>query len=155
MKVLNVNGAAVIKDNRVETIGAAPSSSDIKDILRWAQKNKFDKVYSNSNFPFLYDRARRFKEVCSGIIIVPLSVTHDYYLMGFRQEVLQQIKWGGNPNETIQFEADRKKYHPRNSFQIYKETVNEKSLPFQKVEIEAAENLRQWLMEFILNSRSN
>lgn len=155
MKVLNVDGAAVIKDKKMETIGSTPSHADIRDILRWSQKNKFDKVYSNSNFPFLYDRAKNFKEVCSGIIIVPLSVTHDYYLMGFRKEMLQQIKWGGNPNETIQFDSDGKKYHPRNSFQMWKETVSEKSIPFQKVELNAAENLKQWLMEFILNLRSN
>ena len=155
MKVLNVDGAAVIKDKKMETIGITPSHADIRDILRWSQKNKFDKVYSNSNFPSSYDRAKNFKEVCSGIIIVPLSITHDYYLMGFRKEMLQQIKWGGNPNETIQFDSDGKKYHPRYSFQMWKETVNEKSAPFQKVELNAAENLKQWLMEFTLNSRSN
>ena len=155
MKVLNVDGAAIIKDKKLEIIGSAPSQADIRDILRWSQKNKFDKVYSNSNFPAQYERAKDFKEVCSGIIIVPLSVTHDYYLMGFRKEMVQEIKWGGNPDETIHFEQDGKKYHPRHSFQIWKETVNEKSLPFQKVELKAAENLKQWLMEFILNSRSN
>jgi chemotaxis family two-component system sensor kinase Cph1 len=155
MKVLNVDGAAVIKDKKLETIGSTPSQADIRDILRWSQKNKFDKVYSNSNFPFLYNRAKSFKDVCSGIIIVPLSITHDYYLMGFRKEIVQQIRWGGNPNETIHFDSDGKKYHPRNSFRIWKETVNEKSVPFLKAELNAAENLKQWLMEFILNVRSN
>jgi light-regulated signal transduction histidine kinase (bacteriophytochrome) len=155
MKVLNVDGAAVIKDKKLETIGSTPSPADIRDILRWAQKNKFDKVYSNSNFPFLYDRAKNFKNVCSGIIIVPLSITHDYYLMGFRKEILQQIKWGGNPDETIHFDSDGKKYHPRNSFLTWKETVNETSIPFQKVELNAANNLKLWLMEFILNIKNN
>jgi light-regulated signal transduction histidine kinase (bacteriophytochrome) len=75
--------------------------------------------------------------------------------MGFRQEVLQQIKWGGNPNETVHFDPDGKKYHPRHSFEIWKETVSGRSVPFQKVEMEAAEMLRQWLMEFILNTTKN
>jgi light-regulated signal transduction histidine kinase (bacteriophytochrome) len=155
MKVFHVDGAAVIKGKNLNTIGITPSTADIRDILRWTQKNKFDRVYSNSNFPFSYDRAGNFKDVCSGIIIVPLSVSHDYYLMGFRQEVLQQIKWGGNPNEAVHFDSDGKKYHPRHSFEIWKETVSGRSVPFQKVEMEAAEMLRQWLMEFILNSTKN
>lgn len=90
----------------------------------------------------------------SGIIVIPVSPKNRDYIIGFRHEVTQNIKWGGNPYEAIQFESNRKDYHPRNSFQVYKETVKRISEQWLPQEIKIAEELRTAILEQIIKEKS-
>nr|WP_199083626.1 hypothetical protein [Pedobacter sp. ASV19] len=70
------------------------------------------------------------------------------FLIFFRPEVIEDIHWGGNPNEAINFEKDGKNYHPRHSFKMWKQTVRKHSLAWGDQELEVAESLRSFLFEF-------
>jgi len=73
-------------------------------------------------------------------------------VLAFRKEKIHHVDWGGNPNETVQFEANSTKYHPRNSFRIWQETVRKTAIPCREEEIEIAENFRNFLIEFSLKN---
>ena len=75
------------------------------------------------------------------------------YVLLFREELVRSVSWGGDPNNAIQMEPDGKSYHPRNSFQIYKETVKNTAAPWQQEELSAADTLRHALLEKLLKER--
>jgi chemotaxis family two-component system sensor kinase Cph1 len=89
-----------------------------------------------------------FCKVGSGILVLPINSSKGEYLICFRPELIEDIHWGGDPNQAIQFDQDQKNYHPRNSFKLWKQTVFQHALPWHQQEIEIASSLRNFLFEF-------
>jgi chemotaxis family two-component system sensor kinase Cph1 len=152
-KLLNIAGVAVLYEGSIWTSGTVPSNQSIKELVYWLKRNKTDKTYAFDTLPSLYMRSQEFKDVASGLIVMPINAEEGEYILGFRPEVIQTISWGGNPNQAIQMEPDGKSYHPRNSFATYQETVKHTSLPWLPEELEAAENLRSAVLEKIIKER--
>ncbi|RYZ60648.1 MAG: hypothetical protein EOO14_07040 [Chitinophagaceae bacterium] len=73
--------------------------------------------------------------------------------MAFRSEAVQEIAWGGNPDEAVQFEEDAKKYHPRASFRIWQQTLRQHAQPWKKETLEVADGFRNFLVESRLNKK--
>jgi light-regulated signal transduction histidine kinase (bacteriophytochrome) len=148
--LLAVSGAAVAYEGEIHVIGKTPRIDQIRELIKWLQLQKVEKVFATDSLPRGFSKSGEYAAVCSGLIALPVSYRKGEYILGFRPEVIQTVDWGGNPNERIQFEADGKTYHPRNSFAIWKQTVKYTSLPWAAQEIEAAESLRTSILERIL-----
>jgi two-component system, chemotaxis family, sensor kinase Cph1 len=154
-RLLNGTGAALISNGRVEVIGDVPEKEDIHNLVYWLQNSSRESVYADSNLPANYDQAAQFASKASGVLAIPLSVPKGEYVLVFRPESVHTVNWGGNPDEAINFEKDRSRYHPRNSFRSWQETVKETSLPWHKEELEIAESLRSFIFEFSAKYPSN
>jgi light-regulated signal transduction histidine kinase (bacteriophytochrome) len=66
--------------------------------------------------------------------------------MWFRQEVVRTVGWAGDPRK----DPDAGRLHPRKSFETWKEQVRNKSLAWNEVEIESANDLRNSIINFVL-----
>ncbi|WP_066829532.1 GAF domain-containing protein [Rufibacter ruber] len=151
--LLNLSGAAVLYEGGIWTIGKTPSPQDLKEMMYWIRRNHGGNVFATDTLPHQYVRAKDFKEVASGLIVLQINAEQGEYILGFRPEVLQTVNWGGNPNQAIQMEPDGKSYHPRNSFATYQEVVKNTSLPWLAEELNAAEVLRSAVLEKIIKER--
>ena len=87
--------------------------------------------------------------MASGLIALQIK-GGKHYLLGFRPEVIKDVNWGGNPNEAINFERDGKRYHPRNSFNLWREQVEFTSLPWHPEVLEVAQHVRTAMLEKLL-----
>jgi two-component system, chemotaxis family, sensor kinase Cph1 len=150
LDLFRCTGAAIYYDGEVHKTGNAPNTEQIKELTRWLQRMQIDKVFETSSLPKLFDRSKGYKEVASGLLALPIFMEKGEYLMGFREEMVHTIEWGGDPNQAIQFEQDGKTYHPRNSFSVWQETVKNTSLPWSAPEISIAETLRISVLERVL-----
>jgi light-regulated signal transduction histidine kinase (bacteriophytochrome) len=153
LHLFHLTGAAVLLEGGIWTSGATPSEQDLKELVFWLRRNKIDKIYTTDTLPMHYMRSKEYKDLASGLIVLPINSEQGEYILGFRPEVLQTVSWGGNPNQAIQMEPDGKNYHPRNSFATYQETVKHTSLPWLEEEIAAAEALRSAVLEKIIKER--
>ncbi|MFD2247439.1 GAF domain-containing protein [Pontibacter ruber] len=151
--LLSLSGAAVIFEGNTWTSGTTPSRQELKELVSWLRRNKAQKLYATDTLPLEYPHSKEYKDVASGLIALPINAEQGEYILGFRPEVVQTVNWGGNPNNAIQMEPDGKTYHPRNSFATYKETVKYTSLPWQEEEKDAAETLRNAVLEKIIKER--
>lgn len=147
LQLLNVGGAALVNAKHIQTTGDVPSSEQIQDIVYWIQHNQPDAVYHVNNLAEVYDNAELFSNVASGMIVLPIDVDKGEYIIGFRPEVVQEVNWGGNPNEAINFEKDNLTYHPRNSFKLWQQVVRNTSAPWRDGEIAAAEGFRNFIVK--------
>jgi two-component system, chemotaxis family, sensor kinase Cph1 len=152
-ELFNLSGAAVIFEGGVWTTGQVPTSQEIKELLYWLKRNNSDRIFASDTLPAQYVRAKDYKDVASGLLVIPINFEQGEYILGFRPEVLQTISWGGNPDNAIQMEPDGKTYHPRNSFATYQQTVQNTSLPWKQEELEAAELLKAAVLEKIIKER--
>ena len=152
LSLLNVEGVAISHNGNIDTIGNVPGKNELKDLSLWLQSNASNKIHHTTSVSIEYDAAAKYSDIASGMIVLPIHSEKGEYIIGFRPEAEQQIQWGGNPDEAIQFEADNKNYHPRNSFDIWKQTVKNTSLPWHEQELEIAEQFRHTIVEYVLKN---
>ncbi|WP_423147133.1 GAF domain-containing protein [Rubrolithibacter danxiaensis] len=148
MDLIESTGAAINFMDNITTIGSTPSVEEIENLLLWLQTRNTDTVYNESKLPKVYDDADNYYKIASSILAIPINTQKGYYIVLFRPEVIQTVSWGGNPNEAINFDSDKKNYHPRNSFNIWKQVVQKTSVSWTREELDIAERLRSFIYEF-------
>ena len=150
LDVANAQGAAICFGGSWTTIGQTPSEEELNYLLQWLEKTGDQEVFHTDSLPFIYSDAERFKDVASGVLAIPIS--KQSYVLWFRPEVLQTINWGGDPNNAyeLQQSGEDVRLCPRKSFELWKETVRLKSLPWKPVEIQATLELRKAIVNLVL-----
>jgi light-regulated signal transduction histidine kinase (bacteriophytochrome) len=151
LKLLNASGVAVVLENEVLTFGTAPATGQVEDLVFWLQTNSVNKLYHASNLSGVYEGAEAYVTDASGLLALPVQPERGAYILAFRPEAVRDMAWGGNPDEAITFEPDGKRYHPRNSFRMWKKTVQNNAIPWNKEETEMAEQFRNFVVEYTLN----
>lgn len=74
-----------------------------------------------TDFPDLrYDPGMKY---VAGVLFVPLSSAGNDFILFFRQGVLQEVKWAGNPYEKFVKQGTEGYLEPRTSFKAWSETV--------------------------------
>lgn len=153
LDLVGAKGAAICFGGQWTLLGRTPSEDELNYLMQWlsrASKTSDDDIFVTNALPLHYTEAQRFKDVASGLIAIPISKRS--YVLWFRPEVIQTVNWGGNPNEayTLVVEGDDQWLCPRQSFELWKETVSLRSLPWQSVEIKAAAELRKAIVNVVL-----
>ncbi|MBD2181433.1 GAF domain-containing protein [Planktothrix sp. FACHB-1355] len=154
LNLVNASGAAVCIDNNLKVIGKTPQEEEIRQLINWIDRRLKLEIFHSDNLAKLYPEAEKFKDVASGAIAISISPTRSNYVLWFRPEVIQTVNWAGNPHEPAQIQekmADGSlRLSPRKSFEMWKEIVKLKSLPWKKCEIDAADELRNAIISIIL-----
>ncbi|RYY90084.1 MAG: GAF domain-containing protein [Chitinophagaceae bacterium] len=151
-QVLSADGVALVRGREVRRWGSTPSLTEVQDLVYWLQTHNIQSLYQQSSLALVYEGAEEFADNASGLLALPIVPERGHYLLAFRREAVRRIDWGGNPNEAIQFEADGKRYHPRNSFQLWQQTLTQTSPEWTDTEEQIAERFRQFLMEYALKA---
>jgi len=148
LSLFNAGGVVVKMGNRIESRGNVPDKSEVYNLMLWLEGKETEKVYTSDHLSAVYEEAKAYEKFGSGILVIPIDGRNGDYIICFRPEVIQQIKWGGDPEQVIKFDEDGKNYHPRNSFKLWLQTVYGQSLPWKNNELEIAESLRNFIFEF-------
>lgn len=150
LQLLQCDGVVIAYDRKVQIAGNTPSLADVKELIYWLQNQPEEGTFTETNLSSVFEEAIHYKEIASGIIVLPIHKEKGQFIVGFRPEVIQKVDWGGNPNEAIKFEKDNLKYHPRNSFKQWREIVKGTSVSWKKDEIAIAESFRNFVIEYTL-----
>lgn len=144
LDLVNAQGVAICLSDRISVIGTCPSQEFISSLILWL-KTKSEDVFHTNSLSALYPEAISIKDLASGILAISISLNHtSYHIIWFRCEVVQTVDWAGDPNQ-LALDGEWV-LNPQRSFELWKETVKAKSLPWDEVEIETASELRSTLM---------
>ncbi|MBD2291927.1 response regulator [Anabaena sphaerica FACHB-251] len=145
LNLLRANSAAILLQQQLILIGNTPSEQDTRELVEWTLNQNQQDIFYTDSLSQLYPKASNFQDKACGILAISI-VLHErsYHIIWFRPEQVQTVNWAGNPHEAI---SDDKQYlTPRKSFELWKQTVENKSLPWQAFEIEVAQEMRNSLM---------
>lgn len=146
LNLMAATGAAIVLPEKIVLIGKTPSEKDVTELVHFiADKNL--EIFDTSSLPNEFPDALSYKDLASGVVAISISKLHNSYILWFRPEVLQTVKWSGDPRKSQ--DADGR-IHPRKSFETWKEIVHLKSLPWTPGEIEAAVELRNSVVGVVL-----
>ncbi|WP_267425204.1 ATP-binding protein [Methylobacterium sp. GC_Met_2] len=151
--LVNAAGAAVVTADRCRLMGTTPDERDVRAMYDWlSARGDTDEVYGSEALSEAIPGAEAYADRASGLLAISISKKYASYILWFRPEVVRTVKWGGNPVKPAvpdpQGGPDR--LHPRKSFEIWKETVQGRSLPWSVPEVEAAKDLRASVLGIVL-----
>jgi two-component system, chemotaxis family, sensor kinase Cph1 len=151
LHLVNATGAVVCSDNRCIYIGETPSEAEIHTLLDWIKPRLDQSIFETQSLPKHYPAAEAFQAVASGVLVLEISRIHHNYILWFRPEVIQTVNWGGNPNKPVEIQEDGSlRMSPRQSFQLWQETMQGCALPWKPCELEAVVELRSLIVGIVL-----
>ncbi len=152
LSMLGADSVAICWSGEIETIGKTPRVEEIKKIRDWLTNKGLSKVFHSDSLTQVFDEAFEYADVASGLLALPIQPYEDNYILAFRSEAIENITWGGNPDEAIIFENKSNTYRPRSSFEIWKETVRNTCIPWPADELAVAERFRNAIVERTLQA---
>ncbi len=152
LNLVQAGGAALLLDGTCTTVGTVPPQSMIIELADWLHiHHRDERLIHTDSLAQLEERYQAYKSEASGLLAIALSETRPQYILWFRPEVIQSVQWAGDPTQSIQRDSQgRITLSPRQSFELWKESVRFTSLPWKACEIEAALALRQSILRLNL-----
>ncbi|TAG92858.1 MAG: PAS domain S-box protein [Oscillatoriales cyanobacterium] len=143
LKLVGASGAVVCAKENLTLIGKTPELADIQELIAWVETQLNNDSFYTDSLAKVYPKADSFKEVASGLLVLAISQMQKHYILWFRPEVIQTVNWAGKLDSADEFDfGGSRSLSPRNSFELWQETVRLKSLPWKQCEIEIALELR-------------
>lgn len=153
---IRCDGVAVLHRGEWWTEGRTPTIPQMKALVDWLRATGPDGDFSSTVFetdvlPQRYPPAVEFASVASGLLAVRIDTAASGAVLWFRVETIQTFSWGGNPHELpLVSGPNGPRLTPRKSFELWEETVRNRSLPWRGVEKTAASRLRQLLLDLVV-----
>ena len=130
--------------------GVTPPTEDFRRIVRALNGMAAGRVYTTDHIGSLIDEAGAFADRAAGLLAIPISRSPRDYVILFRSEMKQAVRWAGDPHKPVQYGPNGPRLTPRESFEEWKELVEGHSEPFTAWELRVAETLRATLIEVVL-----
>ncbi|KAH9879658.1 hypothetical protein IAQ61_001477 [Plenodomus lingam] len=132
-------GLLSIRDE-TKILGRLENSQEALAMLEYLRMRKIQSVMTSmdivQDFPDL--RYPPGFHVIAGMLIVPLSVDGEDFIVFFRKGQMKEVKWAGNPYEKFVKEGTEGYLEPRKSFKTWSETVIGRCREWTEEEIETA-----------------
>ncbi|MCA9179555.1 MAG: GAF domain-containing protein [Planctomycetales bacterium] len=160
MSVLDASGIAVLSSRGAKLVGLTPTGDDVQAIREAVERERGEAdVWSSHEIGQLVpalsrkphsmrvDAGGEGRVPTAGCLAIPLFAPEVDWLLFFRDEVVREVSWGGDPNKAVDEEPMR--LSPRKSFETWKQVVSGQSRPWSSVDREVAEELRFGLLELL------
>ena len=115
MAVARASGAAVVTGDHIWRVGAAPPEPRLRELTAWLSANHREDIFATDSLCGVFPPAQAYADTASGLLAVSISKVHASYILWFRPEVVQTVKWGGDPTKPVDDGPGPARLHPRKS----------------------------------------
>ncbi|KAG0640812.1 hypothetical protein HOY80DRAFT_1008851 [Tuber brumale] len=140
LKLFDVDFGLLSIREETKVLGKLEHSRESLAMLEYLRMRKFTSVLTSQNlsvdFPDL-NYGPGFS-IIAGLLLVPLSVGGQDFIVFFRKGQLWKVDWAGNPYEKSVKEGTKEYLEPRESFKTWSEMVVGKSRDWTEEQIETA-----------------
>ena len=146
---LTADGAAVVLGNQIAATQGAPTQAQVRELVAWLLDGAQSDVFETGSLVRHYAPAAGYAREASGLIAAVVCPAEPLVLLWFRAEQLETINWAGNPHKPAEPGTATGTLNPRQSFEIWKETVHYQSEPWSAVEVDAARTFGRSVLELL------
>lgn len=144
---IDAEGSALLLNDTVYLRGKTPDENAIRALALLLAEKVEPSVWACDQLGKHFTGWTGQAPVASGVLAARLSRQTPAYLLWFRPEETQTMKWAGNPTKPVETGPHGDRLTPRKSFELWQEEVQGTSRPWLACEIEAARMLRQTILE--------
>lgn len=148
LHVLRADGLVIIENAWIETAGSTPSQESIAHIvenIRSSGSRDFVRSYDSLTDLELTDSGELGKS--AGMLVI--EVTPAWLVLAFRDEFVEEVKWGGDPNAPVEMLSNGR-LTPRGSFSAFAQTVRGKCRSWTKTDRMIGAEFRTALSSFVI-----
>ena len=154
MELAGADGAAVVTGSSISRMGVTPGETQIQQLVEWFGGSEHEELLATDHLSSVYPPAAEFTAAASGLIVVPVSRLNSSFVLWFRRELVQTVRWAGDPHKPALPASDdtlgKDAVHPRHSFEEWRQTVRGRSEPWHVEAVEAVGEFRRALLEVVL-----
>ena len=145
-------GVAVSVKGQLTFLGTTPVQAQIEALVSWLNTNipQGDSVFATDRLGELWPDAAAFADVAAGVLVISVSPEPSDFIIWFRPEIVETANWAGEPKKLVASGPNGDRLSPRKSFEVWKETVRGRCLPWSPADIDAAFDLRVSLLHVVL-----
>ncbi len=154
LEPVGANGAALLIDDEVLTVGDVPGTQELREIGAWLDGRPRAHVIATASLGTEEPEFARLSSVASGVIAAPISRSPGEYLVWLRAERVKTVTWAGNPNEPFLIGSSPFELSPRRSFAQWHQLVKGTSDPWTPADLTAARLIGDTVTDVVLQFRS-
>lgn len=132
--------------------GATPDAASLEQALAWARAQASDGSAGTALARDWQSTGTPATPVACGLLAVRRSASTDDWLLLFRSEQREQVRWAGRPDEAYQLDVSRLKIGPRTSFEAWDQLVAGSSPPWTDEDRRIADRVRLLLHRYLPTS---
>ncbi|MGM1057542.1 MAG: ATP-binding protein [Bacteroidota bacterium] len=133
------SGAIFMKDSW-KVIGITPEEEQLESLLNFI-KEQPKSHFLTRNLSAVFPEAKAYKETASGVIC--LKISENTYIFWFKPEKIQEVNWGGNPQDKAFYNEKEQRLSPRQSFEKWTEKLTGVSEAWQETDKDMVKALRE------------
>jgi light-regulated signal transduction histidine kinase (bacteriophytochrome)/CheY-like chemotaxis protein len=144
------DGIGVTINGHVALSGSTPDETQFARLARALNRIASGRVFATDRISDFLPEAAEWSDRAAGMLVLPISRSPRDFVILFRQEIVQTVRWAGDPYTPKEFGPNGDRLSPRKSFEAWSETVSGRSMAFTALEQNVAESLRATLIEVVL-----
>lgn len=147
VKITEASSAAIVLEEGTRIVGErAPSADEVAQLVAWLRTTPHE-VFATDNLAAHFAPAAGWDDRAAGMLAVAVSRALGEYLLWFRPSTERVVDWAGKPFKIeVTTTEGGVRLSPRGSFELWRETVRGRSLPWQTWHIEGASSLRRVML---------
>lgn len=142
LELVAADGGTLLWEKRVLSLGRTPSAEVVALLVDWLRSRGENLVQTQALALEIPELAARLDGV-AGLLAVCIQPEHDGWVVWFRLEETETVRWAGNPEKTYSEGPLGPRLNPRGSFREWRETVRGRAAPWRAYEIELAAAFRR------------
>ncbi|NBB63006.1 GAF domain-containing protein [Pseudomonas sp. ODNR1LW] len=145
--LVDADGLALVRGERIVCFGRTPPEAAVRRLSQWLEQQPGLRPVATSALSALLPEAEAWRAHASGLLAVRLAGDQPLSLLWFRSEILETIRWAGNPTTAVK-STNQGALTPRASFESWAQTVTGRARRWSAAAVESAARLRDGLSDF-------
>jgi chemotaxis family two-component system sensor kinase Cph1 len=145
--VVGATGCAFIIRGEIVLLGTTPTRLQVEGLSTWLSFNQSEHVFSTERISAVYEKAKEFDTVASGLLSLRISLGSPDFILWFRPSITQVITWAGDPEKPVEKTGAGERISPRRSFAKWQQTFHGNSARWSAIDRSFAAALRPVIAE--------
>ncbi|CAN5254066.1 hypothetical protein BH10PSE15_BH10PSE15_05250 [soil metagenome] len=121
--MIDCDGVAIYRGGSVFLHGATPPEEQVIALAHHLNAASPSRVFVTDNLAAVHAPCASIANLAAGMMSIPISrVPRDYILL-FRRQRLDEIRWGGNPEKVVEQDEAGYRISPRKSFEAFTQLI--------------------------------
>ena len=140
--LVGADGVAIVQGDRIDGFGHTPPPQALRRIADWLEAQPGLRPVATNALSTLLPQAEAWRTHASGLLAVRLPGPQPLSLLWFRAEILETVRWAGDPSTAVKSTDGGGALTPRASFAEWRETVSGRARRWGAAAVESAARLR-------------
>lgn len=154
LQPLGADGAALLFEGQVQTLGEAPGTDLLRQIGAWLDARPRGAPTATNSLSRELPELNSITPVAAGVLAMPISASSGEYLVWFRPEQPRTLVWGGDPRKEIEIRDGVRHISPRRSFAKWHEVVEGCAEPWTPKDLATARLIGDSVADVVIQFRS-